>query len=597
MHTLTHSIACLTLVGLLIFPNAESLAQKRQRNKDKAASTMTDSLQNTSYWKTLSGTFSLIDNMYVETADLQKVSESGINNMLKTLDPHSVFIPQRDVQSANESLNGNFEGVGVGFQLLHDTVQVTEVIAGGPSEKVGLMIGDKIVKTDGIPFTGDSIKNSTVPKRLRGKKGTKVVLEVKRGESILTFEVIRDKVPIYSVDARFMLDSVTGYIRLARFARSSGYEVHNAIVELKREGMQQLVFDLRGNGGGFLDVAVQVADEFLPGGRLIVYQEGRKQPRQSFHSSRRGAFTTGNLVVLIDEGSASASEIVSGALQDWDRATIIGRRSFGKGLVQRMYTLPDGSQVRLTTARYYTPSGRCIQKPYDSGVEDYLQDIQRRYSRGEMAHKDSINLPDSLKYKTNGGRTVYGGGGIMPDVFVAMDTLRLSDYFLNLRAKGTMNEFCSEFADQHRGNKDLANFDLFLKNYATLKVDSLFDDYASAKKVKRTEVKGEWVAAWMNDQLKKQLKDTTAVIHAESYAEYVEMQLKDTSFVNALQLKAQQEDLRTQLINRHSDDYLHYILKALIARNLYGWEYYSRVMKDEDEGLKIAVEQLNTARR
>lgn len=583
----------LALVGLVLLGcSHDAQAQKKQRKKDKQAVTMTDSLAESPYWKTLSGTFGLIDNNYVETPDLLKVSESGIHNMLKTLDPHSVFIPQREVQSANESLNGNFEGVGVGFQILHDTVQVTEVIVGGPSEKVGLMIGDKIVKTDGIPFTGDSIKNSTVPKRLRGKKGTKVVLEVKRGDKMMTFEVVRDKVPIYSVDARFMLDSVTGYIRLSRFARSSGYEVHNAIVELKREGMTQLVFDLRGNGGGFLDVAVQVADEFLPGGRLIVYQEGRRQPRQSFQSSRRGAFTTGKLVVLIDEGSASASEIVSGALQDWDRATIVGRRSFGKGLVQRMYALPDGSQIRLTTARYYTPSGRCIQKPYDSGVEDYLQDIQRRYSRGEMVHKDSINLPDSLKYKTSGGRTVYGGGGIMPDVFVAMDTLRLSDYFINLRAKGTINEFSSEFADLHRGDADLGNFDLFMKNYDGYGVDGLFDTYASTKNVKRTEVKGEWVAAWINDQLRKQLKDTTAVIHAESYVDYVAQQLKDTAFVNALQLKAQQEDQRTELINAHSDEYLHYILKALIARNLYGWEYYSRVMKDDDEGLRIAVEQL-----
>lgn len=583
-HLLTLTLAAVLLAGC-------SSSKEGSRRELKQATTMQSDLEKSPSWQALSGAFAAVDYMYVEQPDMQKVAESGIASMLRTLDPHSVFIPAREVEKTNEPLNAQFEGVGVSYQIVHDTVTVMEVIVGGPAEKVGIMIGDKMVKVDGRPFTGDSITTSVVPKRLRGKKGTVVELEVLRAGELRNFRVVRDRVPIYSVDCHFMLDSVTGYIRLARFARTSAQEVNRAISELRRQGMTQLVFDLRGNTGGFLDVAFAVADEFLPKGRLIVYQEGRMQPRQNFVSTSRGAFHYGKLAVLIDENSASASEIVSGALQDWDRATIVGRRSFGKGLVQRMLPLDDGSQMRLTTARYYTPSGRCIQRPYDKGVEDYRLEYERRYQSGEFTHFDSIHVADSLKYKTHAGRTVYGGGGIVPDVFVPMDTLRLSDYYLNLRAKGLINDFCSAFADQHRGDPTLDSFAHFQQVYPELKVDSLFALFAQEKEVKKEEVKGEWVAQWVTDQLRRQLKDSTWSIHAEDYSSYLATLMQDSTFLSSLREKADREDQRTALINARSEAYLSNMLQALIARNLYGFEYYMRVILTDDEALRIALAQ------
>lgn len=569
-----------------------AFAQKDKKEKVKHVDQVDVPVSLDSSWAILDDTYKLIYSQYVETPNMNKLSEAGVVSMLKELDPHSVFIPSRDVERANEGLSGNFEGVGISFQIVKDTIQVADVIVGGPSEKVGLSIGDKIVKIDGKSAVGDSVNNSFVAKHLRGKKGTHVLIEVLRGNQTLTFDVIRDKVPIYSIDSHFMLDEKVGYIRLTRFARTSADELRKAIKDLKGQGMTKLVFDLRGNGGGFLDIAFAVADEFLTAGKLIVYQQGRRQPRQDFRSTRRGSFTEGELVVLIDETSASASEIVSGALQDWDRATIVGRRSFGKGLVQRMYPLSDGSQLRLTTARYYTPSGRCIQKPYDKGVEAYLKDLENRYAKGELAHLDSIHMPDSLKFQTSKGRTVYGGGGIMPDVFVPMDTNRLSDYYLNLRSKGLINDFCNNFANLHRNDENLKSFELYMQNYEKYNIDTLFAEFARSKNVKRSEVKGEWVAQWVADQFKKQLKDSTDAIHAENYMQYVSAWQNDATFQTALDEKARKEDLRTKLINEKSDEYLHYMLKALIARNLYGIDYYYRVMKDEDEGLKAAIDVL-----
>lgn len=543
-------------------------------------------------YQILRETYNLVYNNYVETPPLGKLSETAVEAMLRELDPHSMFVAERNVERTNEGLNGNFEGVGISFQIVNDTIQVADVIVGGPSEKVGLQIGDKFLEIDGENATGDTINNTFVTKHLRGKKGTTVKLKMLRGSQVLEFTIVRDKVPIYSVDSYFMLNENTGYIRLARFARSSVVEFRKAVNALQKEGMTQLVFDLRGNGGGYLDIACGIADEFLPANRLIVYQEGRAQARQGFNSTRRGSFLQGNLVVLIDETSASASEIVSGAIQDWDRGVIVGRRSFGKGLVQRMYSLSDGSQLRLTTARYYTPSGRCIQKPYDKGVDDYLNDINKRYSSGELVHADSIHFPDSLKYRTSKGRTVYGGGGIMPDVFVPMDTMRLSDYYLNLRAKGLINEFCNNFSNQHRGDTNLATFERYLSNYESYDVDSQFAKFAQEKGVERDRVKGEWVAAWVADQFRAMLKDTTSTIDASNYVEYVAQWQANADFRKALEEKAQKEDLRTQEINRRSEVYLSYMLKSLIARDLFGIEYYYRVMKDQDEGLKAAVKAL-----
>lgn len=486
----------------------------------------------------------LIDGNYTETPDMDKISEAAINAMLRELDPHSVYIPARNVERANESLQGNFEGVGIAFQIISDTIVVQTVIDGGPSEKVGIMIGDRLLRIDGEAATGDSIDNQFVFKRLRGKKGTTVVIDVLRQGTVYTFHIVRDKVPIYSIDTYFMADDSIGYVRLIRFARSSGDEFRKALKELKKHGMTSLILDLRGNTGGYLDIACQLANEFLDRGQLMVYQVGRRTPRQDFRANGRGNWRQGRLVVLIDEGSASASEIVSGAVQDWDRGTLIGRRSFGKGLVQRMFALADGSQVRLTTARYYTPSGRCIQRPYDQGDDVYRDDVNNRYRHGELVNADSIHFPDSLKYRTAHGRTVYGGGGVMPDIFVPMDTMRLSDYFISLRGKGLLNTLPSQWADAHRKSPEVKTFELFLENYDKFGLDSLLAAQALEMGV---------------------VRDTAA--------------------------EALQPERTT-----HSDTYLHLMLKAQVARYLYGTEYYYKVMKESDDAYLRAVEYLRNGK-
>ena len=532
-----------------------------------------------------------IEKNYVETPDYKRIGEKAISAMLAELDPHSTYIAAKDVQRTNEGLQANFEGVGIAFQIVDDTISVTEVIIGGPSEKVGLQIGDKLLTVDDTTATFKGVNNRFVFNLLRGKKGTQVRLSVKRNgiDQPLNFTIIRDKVPIYSVDTYFMLDDEVGYIRLARFARTSVSEVHNAINKLKKQGMKRLVFDLRGNGGGYLDIAVGVANQLLEAGRLVVYTEGLKSPRQNFFTRRGGSYTSGPLVVLVDEYSASASEIVSGAVQDWDRGIIVGRRTFGKGLVQRMFEIYDGAQIRLTTARYYTPSGRCIQKPYTDGTEAYHRELQHRYEHSELTNADSISYPDSLKFFTAKGRTVYGGGGIMPDVFVPMDTLRLSDYFLSLRSAGIFNTFALSFADNHRNDTLFADFDRFLVNYDSAAVTGEFNSYARSKNILPNDVKGEWIAAWLNDIARTTVSDTNHTIHADSYQQYLDQLLADTAFTNRLRQKALAEDRRRALINQHSDTYLGYMLKALIARNLFGIEYYYRVMRNSDTGLQQAI--------
>ena len=353
--------------------------------------------------------------------------------------------------------------------------------------------------------------------------------------------------------------------------------------------MKRLVFDLRGNSGGYLDIACGVANEFLPHGKLIVYTEGEKSPRKNMGTARGGSFTSGPLVILIDEYSASASEIVSGAVQDWDRGILVGRRTFGKGLVQRMFEIYDGAQIRLTTARYYTPSGRCIQKSYADGTEAYNMDINNRYRHNELVNPDSVKYPDSLRFYTSKGRVVYGGGGIMPDVFVPMDTIRLSDYFLSLRSAGVINTFALNWADLHRSDPEYATFEGFMANYDSVAVNAAFSAFAATKNVTSDDVKGDWVAGWINDQAKKCVSDTANKIHAVSYEEYLNKLLNDSEFMSGLKAKIASEDRRREMINRHSEEYLGYTLKSLIARNLYGIEYYYRVMHQEDEGLKQAI--------
>lgn len=396
-----------------------------------------------------------IEMMYVDSVNSEELTEKAIVHLLEELDPHSVYLSKEEVQSANEPLQGSFDGIGIQFNILHDTIMVVEPITGGPSEKLGIRSGDKIVKIDGENVAGTGIKNSDVMKKLKGPKGTKVTVGImrEREEDLFYYNIIRDKIPIYSIDASYMAAPGIGYVKISRFAQTTAEELRKAIAELKAEGMKDLIVDLQGNGGGLLDIAVEMCDEFISGDRLLVYTEGRSFPRDERHANPKtqGTFEKGRLVVLIDESSASASEILSGAVQDWDRGLIVGRRSFGKGLVQRPVRLPDGSVVRLTVQKYFTPSGRCIQKSYEDGLDEYEKDKEKRFKNGELFSLESLNLPDSLKYYTNlKKRTVYGGGGILPDVFVPLDTSENSTYFSELLRTGVNNDWVMSYVNVHR---------------------------------------------------------------------------------------------------------------------------------------------------
>lgn len=412
-----------------------------------------------------------MNRMYVDSVDLDGLVETAIRGMLEELDPHSVYIPAEDLQQADEPLNGKFEGIGVRFNIMKDTIMVVSTIAGGPSEKLGIMSGDRIVEVDGETVAGIGIRNKGVMDRLKGPKGTHVDVGIRRGKAkeLIHFDIERDKIPIYSVDASYMVDDRIGYIKVNRFSKETMGELHDALDKLKGNGMKDLVLDLQGNGGGMLNTAIAMGDEFLADDRLIVYTDGRSFPREDRLSDTEGRFEKGRLVMLVDESSASASEIVSGAVQDWDRGLIVGRRTFGKGLVQRPVRLPDGSAVRLTVQQYFTPSGRCIQKPYDEGVDAYRREKYERFKKGELMSLDSLDLPDSLRYKTlQLGRTVYGGGGILPDVFVPIDTSLNSTYFTDLLRKGLFNRSVLEYVDANRARLETLYVDrnAFVSNTA-----------------------------------------------------------------------------------------------------------------------------------
>jgi len=489
----------------------------------------------------LNNVFSVISSLYVDSVDEKKLVETAIIATLKELDPHSSYIPKDEVERVNEPLEGSFEGVGIQFQIFEDTILVVQTISGTPAEKVGVMPGDRIIYINDELMAGQKIQNSDVMKRLRGPKDSEVEVKIaRRGmPELMLFKIIRDKIPVNSVDASYMIDKETGYIKINNFGGKTVAEYKDAFAKLKKAGMKNLILNLQGNGGGYLNAAIELADEFLGRGQLIVYTEGLNQRRSTANATAIGGFEQGKLIVLVDEYSASASEIVSGAVQDWDRGIIIGRRTFGKGLVQRQIPLTDGSMLRLTTSRYYTPTGRSIQKPYNDGVDKYQKDLLERFNHGEMQHADSIHFPDSLKYQTKVlQRTVYGGGGIMPDIFIPIDTTRYTDYHRKIVAQGIVNKLIVQFNDKNRDmlKKKYRNFEQYYQHFS------------------------------IDNELLEQIK---AMAEKEGI-QYDEEQFKKSEHLIALQLK------------------------AIIARDMWTMNEYYRIMDAENEALQRAIRILNT---
>ncbi len=435
----------------------------------------------------------LINQFYVDTVNEEKLVEDAIRGMLDKLDPHSAYSNPEETRELNEPLEGNFSGIGISFNMASDTLYVIQTIAGGPSEKVGLLAGDRIIQVNDTLIAGNKTRNSRIMKMLRGPKGTDVDVKVLRygNKSVpdtIDFTITRDDIPIYSVDAAYMVDKKTGYIRINRFAADTRQEVEDALRDLKKHGMQQLILDLTDNGGGYLNAAVEIVGELLEPGSAVVYTEGLNSPRYDHISSPHGTkplFDKGRLVVMTNQYSASASEITSGAIQDWDRGLIVGRRTFGKGLVQRPFPFNDGSMIRLTVAHYYTPTGRDIQKPYTAGKADkYAHDILDRLSSGELMHQDSIKYVDSLRVNTlRLNRPIYGGGGISPDVFVPLDTMDYTPYYRDVMAKGALNKFTVKYVDANRARikKLYRNDTEYLKNFQVTD-DMLSELYAMAEK-------------------------------------------------------------------------------------------------------------------
>ena len=422
----------------------------------------------------------IIDDQYVDTVNMGELVEEAMPQILSELDPHSSYIPAKDLEAVNADLKGSFSGIGIQFTIQNDTIHVNSVIQGGPSEKVGLMAGDRIVEVDDSAFVGKIVTNSEAMKRLKGKKGSKVKLGVYRpGEKdLLHFTVIRGNIPVKSIDAAYMINEKVGYIKVNKFGETTYPELLIALAKLNQKNCEGLIVDLRGNTGGYMAAAIQMVNEFLPNNRLIVYTQGRKSPREDYNSNGTGSNQKMPLVVLVDEGSASASEIFAGAIQDNDRGTIVGRRSFGKGLVQQPIEFSDGSAIRLTIARYYTPSGRCIQKPYEKGKEsEYELDLLTRYEHGEFFSADSIKQDETEVYHTRLGRPVYGGGGIMPDIFVPQDTTGMTSYFRMAANRGLIIRYTFDYTDQNRST--LQKYDTPEKMEAYLKGQNLLNKFAA----------------------------------------------------------------------------------------------------------------------
>ncbi|RKD92236.1 S41 family peptidase [Mangrovibacterium diazotrophicum] len=432
----------------------------------------------------------LISNAYVDSVDINKIEEDAIPVLLKNLDPHSTYIPAQDMQEVNEEMQGNFGGIGVQFSIHNDTVQVVDVISGGPSSKLGIQPGDRIVMVDDSLIAGNGVKNETVLNLLRGEKGTQVNVGIKRKgfKDLMSYDITRGDIPIISVDVSYMINDTTGYVKVSRFAEKTYAEFMKAVSTINGEGAKQIIVDLRGNPGGYLMAVVKMVNEFLDEGDLIVYTEGHSQPRKTYNATGKAHWADKRVFVLMDEYSASASEIFAGALQDNDKGIIVGRRSFGKGLVQEQIPFSDGSALRLTVARYYTPSGRSIQKPYTDGTDEYYHDIMNRAVHGEFQEADSIHFSDSLKYETKGGRIVYGGGGIMPDYFVPLDTMGYSDYYSKIVQKALVYNFAFDYADKNRDKLlKLTSARQFEQYLTDVKIMDQFIAFAAGKGVKRNE--------------------------------------------------------------------------------------------------------------
>lgn len=478
-----------------------------------------------------------ISHDYVDKIDKNELIENSIPKILEDLDPHSQYIPASEFEQVNEPLEGGFSGIGVQFNMLNDTLIVIKAIANGPSERVGIQSGDRFITVDGDTVAGVGMPSDSIVRKLKGPKGTSVDVGVHRSDvsDLIDFKIIRDQIPLYSVDAHYMINSDIGYVKINMFSRTTFEEFNDAVANLLGKGMEKIIVDLRGNAGGLLPIAVQIIDEFLEKGKLIVYTEGQARKRFDYFATDGGLCKSLEVVVLIDETSASASEILAGAIQDNDRGLVIGRRSYGKGLVQEQKMFNDGSAVRLTIARYYTPTGRCIQKPYTNGLKEYYNELNERYTHGELMEQDSIMFADSLKYTTPAGRTVYGGGGIMPDIFVPLDTSGVTDYLVAIRNRGLIYRFSLEYTDKNRlqlsSYTSIDDFEKHLENDHVLKQ---FIRYASTKGVK----------------------------------------------YNAGEVKISEQIIKTQL-------------HAYIGRNIFDNQGYYPIIEKIDNTLQVAIEKLN----
>ena len=533
-----------------------------------------------------------INDAYLDTVNFDMLAEKGVIEMLKELDPHSAYISKKDVQQANEPLIGSFDGIGVTFSIIKDTINIMEVIINGPSDKVGLRAGDKIVKVDTTIACGKHVNNKWVADHLRGPKGTKVNVFIKRGKSpeLLEFTTTRDKIPMHSINVAFMVDNYTGYICLERFAQTSSQELRDAMTRLKARGMKNLIFDLRGNGGGYLQAAFEIANEFIGNDKMIVYTDNFRKTGEQFKSTNRGEFQKGKLVVLVDENSASASEIVSGAVQDWDRGLVMGRRTYGKGLVQKPVYLADGSQVRLTISKYYTPSGRCIQRPYEDGLDKYLNDINERRTHGELLTADSIKFPDSLKYKTAKGRTVYGGGGIMPDIFIPLDTTRYSSLYNEMIRKGIISGFTLDYMENNKEKLQAkhATMEDFKNNFEVS--EELFQElmkYAHKEGIKDT------VPFQLAKRIELFAKNKATELDSlynsiERFKENAQFQEMLTQYIT----DSFNESMRLRNFNK-VDLFIKDDLKYEIARNLFSYGEARQIFLTNDDGFQKALEVIN----